>query len=144
MVRRHPEVCQQSVDVVDTVVAHPVFQIAEVAAYECELLVRVAYVAFGIGILVETVQMRAFGQPAQYLARVSAAAERHVDVYATGLDVEPAHALVEQNRYMVALRSCYGLYIFGSICVHYHMRIWGVKLHKNPRMSLHLGVIFIK
>ena len=144
MVRRHPEVGQQSVDVVDAVVAHPVFQIAEVAAHKGELFVGGSDVAFGIGILVEAVQMSASGQPAQYLARVSAAAECHVYVYATGLDVEPAHTLVEQNRYVVALRSCYGLYIFGSICVHYHMRIWGVKLHKNPRMSLHLGVIFIK
>ena len=129
---------------VNTIVAHPVFQIAEVAAYECELLVRVANVAFGIGILVEAVQMGAFRQSAQYLARVSATAECQVYVYAARLDVKPAHALVEQNRYMIALRRCYGLYIFGSICVHYFMRIWGVKLHKNPRMSLHLGVIFIK
>ena len=91
--RRHAEVGEQAVDMLHTIIVHPVLQIAEVAAHEREAVARIGNVALRICILVEAVQMCAVGEARQYLARVATATEGDIHVYAARLDVEPVNAL---------------------------------------------------
>ncbi len=50
-----PRSASESVYMLHTVIAHPVLQIAEVAAHEREAVAGVGYVALRVGVLVETV-----------------------------------------------------------------------------------------
>ena len=100
MMARHAQIGQQTVDVLHIVVAHPVFQVAEIASHERETLV-VHDVFLRVGILVETVQMALLAQSAQYLPAVTAAAERHVHIDAVGLDVQSVDTLLQENRYVI-------------------------------------------
>ena len=97
---RHTEVGQYTIELLHTVVAHPVTQVAEVAAHEGETLV-VHDVALGIGILVEAVEAPRSIHAAQYLTRVTATAEGHVGIHAALLDGQPVDRLVQHHGNMI-------------------------------------------
>ena len=116
VVRRHAEVGQQTVDVVYLVVAHPVLQVSEVAAYERKAVAGVGNVALGVGVLVETVEVCAVGEPREYLARVPSATEGDIYINAARLDVESVDALAEKHRYMICCCCCR---IVSVVLIHY-------------------------
>ena len=89
---------------VHAVVAHPVFQIAEVAAHKREVVLRLcADVGLCVGVLVETVQMACAMELAQDLAAVASTAKGHVHIDATLVDGQSADALLEEHGHMICL-----------------------------------------
>ena len=95
MVARHPKVGNQAMDVVHTVVAHPVRQIAEVAAHKRKAFVAFGNIAFGIGILVEAVKMTVVAQAAQNFAAVTTTAKGDINIGARRVNVTAVDAFVK-------------------------------------------------
>ena len=87
VVARHAEVGQQAVDGVDAVVAHPVVEVAEVAAHELPAPVAAPAPRDGILVLVEAEQPSLATEAAQNLTTMAAAAECSIHVNAISLDV---------------------------------------------------------
>ena len=83
---RYAEVGKQTVDLLHAIVAHPVFQVSEVGANEGEVGIC-HHVSFGIGILVEAVEVCALAEAGEYLPGVSATAEGYIYVDAARLDI---------------------------------------------------------
>ena len=103
MVRRDAQVGQYAVDTVDASAAQCAAHEAEVGLDEREALV-VGGVDARVGILIERIEPSPRRQFGQYAARVTAAAEREIDVYAVGTYRELLDSLFQQNGYVV----CFG------------------------------------
>ena len=103
MVTRNAQVGQQTVDLINSVVAHPLLEIPEVAPDESKPLV-VDDVLFGIGILVETIEMSIWPQVLQYFPAVTTTAKSDVDIDTVRLDSQPVNAFFPKHWYMVCLR----------------------------------------
>jgi hypothetical protein len=122
VVKRHPQIGQDAVDTVDTVVAQKIFQEGKVAVYKCKPAVGDA-VAVGVHVLVHAVEPARGPQARQQLAAVAAAAEGHVNIGAAGLDVEPRHALLQQCRNVIYL-----LVVVYVLCCHRLLRKYSIAL----------------
>lgn len=91
---RHAKVGKQSINMLHSVVAHPILEVAEVAPYEGKSFISLRNVLLGIGILVEAIKVGFGVEPTQYLAAMTATAEGHIDVYAAWLNVESVYGFV--------------------------------------------------
>ena len=109
---RYAEVGKQSVESVNAIVSHPVFQVSEVGANEGEVRIR-HHVAFGVGILVEAIQVCALAESGEYLPGVSATAEGNIYIDAAWLDIQSVNALFQENGYVVCF-CCLNHIVFSS------------------------------
>ena len=105
MMTRHAEICQQSVNLFHTIIAHPVAEVAEVAPDEGEALV-VNHVLLGILILVKTVKVALFVEVPEYLTAMPSTAEGDIHINAAGLDIKPADALLKEYWNVICLGCC--------------------------------------
>lgn len=102
MVERHSEVGEDTIHFARFIVKQEIAQEAEVAVDQSEP--RVGERSFkGIGVLIESIQMTAFGfvKALYYRAGVTSAAEGDVDIFPSGTDVQCLKRLGQQSGYMV-------------------------------------------
>ena len=136
------------------VVAHPVFQVSEVGAYERKAWVvdkslSHAFcgedVLLSVSVLVKAVEMSRAVHPRENLSRMSAAAESDIDVDASGLNVQSVDALLQQYRNVIFF-CLFHLYVALSraisVATHLYIAYLGSKLHKNPHFSPYCDYIF--
>ena len=93
MVTRDAKISQYAIKSFHVVVAHPVLQIAKIAAHEGKAPV-IGDVLLRIGILVETIEMAFVREMMEYFIRVAAAPEGHIGIDAVGLNIQPGNALL--------------------------------------------------
>ena len=96
----YAQVGQQSVNLLYTVILHPIADISKVAANEGKSII-VDDIFFCVGILVKTVQMTFRTQARQYLFGMTATTESYVYVNAVGLDIQPVNALLKEYRNVI-------------------------------------------
>ena len=122
MMARYTEVCQQPVNLLHTIVAHPVAKIAEVAPDKGETLV-VDDVPLCILILIEAEETALRTKMPEDLTTVPTATEGHVHINAVGLDVKPANALLKEYWNVICL-GC-----------RYHRSVSAFMIFSNSRLK---------
>ena len=101
MVARHTQIGEYSIDpskhaIVVQIVGHE----AEITPYRCETGIGESP-RYGIGVLVERIEMPLVAQALHDGTAVTAAAERGVDIYAVGTYVEGFKTLGQKGRYVI-------------------------------------------
>ena len=107
MMARHPQIGQNTIHPFRLfMIAHPVGEVAEVAAHKGEAAFVRRHVLFGIGILVKTEQSPFAAQARKYFTAVSTAAESDIDIDAVGLHVEAVDGFAQEHRDMIGGAEC--------------------------------------